>query len=251
MPRVVKHPDIRRNELLDLAFNLFIKRENADRSLNDLIAASGLSKGAFYHYFPSKQALLKSLADRIAEQRLPELQRAFRSTESDPLDHLNRSLSRSAVLKIQNAEITGQLFGSGFFFRPENHALFERITAAWEAAFLPLLTQAIADGVAKGRFSTNDPRGIADMIQHLMSGTRSLVAQGVAAETDGDRRKAASLLQKQFELHGVAVSRLLGLPDESVAIVPPGFAKKFLASFAKRANKDEASPTQLERTVHT
>ena len=241
MPRVIKHPDSRRKELLDLAFDLFLKRGNEDASLNDLIAASGLSKGAFYHYFPSKQALLESLADRIAAQRLPELQKAFASNTSDPLDHLNRSLARSAALKIQNAEITGQLFGSGFFFRPENHALFERITAAWEAAFLPLLTQAITDGVAKGRFSTKDAGGVAGMIQHLMSGTRSLVAQGVAAETDGDRRKAASRLEKQFELHGVAASRMLGLPDESVAIVPRGFATKFLAGFLTRPNKADAA----------
>ena len=111
MPRVIKHPDIRRSELLDLAFDLFLRRGYEEASLNDLIAESGLSKGAFYHYFSSKDRLLDALAQRIAQQRLAQLQTVFEASKDDPLVRLNRGLARSAELKIENAEIAGQAFG--------------------------------------------------------------------------------------------------------------------------------------------
>jgi Bacterial regulatory proteins, tetR family len=61
MPRVIKHPDLRRSEILDQAIALFLSRGYDTTSLNDIIAEAGISKGAFYHYFPSKEALIAAL----------------------------------------------------------------------------------------------------------------------------------------------------------------------------------------------
>jgi TetR/AcrR family transcriptional regulator, cholesterol catabolism regulator len=68
MPRVIKHPDIRRAELLDRAFASFVERGYDNVSLNHLISDAGVSKGAFYHWFPSKDALITALADRSARE---------------------------------------------------------------------------------------------------------------------------------------------------------------------------------------
>ncbi|MFD1050588.1 TetR family transcriptional regulator, partial [Kibdelosporangium lantanae] len=43
--------------LLQTAARLFAERGYTGTALSDLIAASGLTKGAFYFYFPSKAAL--------------------------------------------------------------------------------------------------------------------------------------------------------------------------------------------------
>ena len=70
MPRVIKHPDIRRAELLDRASALFVQHGYDNVSLNDLIAAAGVSKGAFYHWFPSKDELITALAERSARDHV-------------------------------------------------------------------------------------------------------------------------------------------------------------------------------------
>ena len=74
MPRIIKHPDLRRQELLDCAQAMFLERGYENASLNDVIAQAGSSKGAFYHYFPSKEALLEALAGRFAQQALAQVQ---------------------------------------------------------------------------------------------------------------------------------------------------------------------------------
>lgn len=46
-----------REKIIEAAFKLFLKRGYTGVSMNDLVKSSGLSKGAFYHYFASKEEL--------------------------------------------------------------------------------------------------------------------------------------------------------------------------------------------------
>lgn len=43
-----------RDALLLIAFRLFLKNGYEQTRMQDLVAASGLSKGAFHHYFRAK-----------------------------------------------------------------------------------------------------------------------------------------------------------------------------------------------------
>ena len=69
MARTVKPPDVRRNEILDVAQRLFYTKGYRKTSVNDIIDEIDIAKGTFYHHFPSKQALLDALTDRVLEAR--------------------------------------------------------------------------------------------------------------------------------------------------------------------------------------
>src|SRR6201988_5503764 len=92
MPRVVKHPDVRRAELLDRAAGLFLSHGYDNVSLNDLIADAGVSKGAFYHWFPSKDALIAALAERTAQEAFAGVEDAVAACGGDALTRLNAAL---------------------------------------------------------------------------------------------------------------------------------------------------------------
>jgi AcrR family transcriptional regulator len=61
----------RREQILDAALQVFASASFADAKMDDVAAIAGLSKGALYLYFPTKEALLQSLIKRYA--LLPEL----------------------------------------------------------------------------------------------------------------------------------------------------------------------------------
>ena len=65
--RVVKAPAVRREELIDCAQRLFLAQGYEKTTINEVIAATGLSKGAFYHHFRSKEDLLAAVnyMDRV------------------------------------------------------------------------------------------------------------------------------------------------------------------------------------------
>lgn len=160
MPRVVKHPELRRTELLDLAMTLFLERGYERVSLNDLIATSGMSKGAFYHYFSSKEALVSALAARSADQAFEALRPVFEAQGRGALERLNSGLRAGYEVKMALGapESIGAMAS---MMRPENQSLLRRISAIWEDRFRPVLTEVIAQGVAEGVFDTFDPEGSA------------------------------------------------------------------------------------------
>jgi AcrR family transcriptional regulator len=56
-----------RERLLQAAMDVFAARGYHGATVDDIVAAAGSSKGAFYHYFPSKQGIFLKLLDQVAE----------------------------------------------------------------------------------------------------------------------------------------------------------------------------------------
>ena len=215
MPRVVKHPDVRRAELLDRAAGLFLRDGYDNVSLNDLIADAGVSKGAFYHWFPSKDALVEALAERSARDVFAAIEHAVSACGGDALARLNAALGAGFDAKVA-AGAPEQLAAMASLLRPDNAHLYGRILAIEEGLFKPLLTRLIADGVADGVFETFDPEGVSDMIYGLAARTKSLIVDVLPAPDAAARHRGIDRLTTRFRLHGLAVDRILGLPDGRV-----------------------------------
>lgn len=64
-----KHPEETVNLILDVAFRLFIEKGYESTSIQDIIDnLGGLSKGAIYHHFKSKEDILVAVTDRMTEE---------------------------------------------------------------------------------------------------------------------------------------------------------------------------------------
>jgi AcrR family transcriptional regulator len=218
LPRVIKHPDVRRAEMLDRAWALFVQRGYDNVSLNDLIADAGVSKGAFYHWFPSKDALITSLAERSAHEELAAVENALCQCTGNALDRLNTLLQAGFDVKIRMGT-PEHLAAMVSLLGPENAHLYGQIVRVGEDSFRPLLTKVISDGVAEGTFDTFDPEGVGDMIQALAARTNSKILDVVSAADEVARARAIDVLTTRFRLHGLAIDRILGLPDSSVSVL--------------------------------
>jgi AcrR family transcriptional regulator len=56
-----------KDKLLQAAMDVFADRGYHGATVDDIVAASETSKGAFYHYFPSKQGVFLKLLDQLAD----------------------------------------------------------------------------------------------------------------------------------------------------------------------------------------
>lgn len=64
-----KHPEETVNLILDVAFRLFMEKGYEHTSIQDIINhLGGLSKGAIYHHFKSKEDILAAVIDRMTEE---------------------------------------------------------------------------------------------------------------------------------------------------------------------------------------
>jgi TetR/AcrR family transcriptional regulator, transcriptional repressor of aconitase len=86
MPRVSPdHLDARRRQILDAARRCFVNNGFHATSMQDVLAAAGLSAGAVYRYFPGKEDIILAIADTA----LDEITRvATDALAADPLPSL-------------------------------------------------------------------------------------------------------------------------------------------------------------------
>jgi AcrR family transcriptional regulator len=227
MPRVVKHPDDRRGELLDCAQALFFERGYEGTTIADIIAKAGVSKGGFYHHYASKEELLEALAARLAQAAVVRVQDILDDDGLDALTRLNAFLARSRQMKLEDAPKLRAAFD--VLFRPENIVLYHRVNAASIAVMLPVLTRIIAQGKAEGSFDVPDAEAAAETVLQIGASTHGAVARTIMAAGTPEAEAAIEALDARFRFLGIAADRILGLPDGSLTFVEPGFTRAVMA----------------------
>src|SRR5512139_1148986 len=68
-----KQPDITRDKILHSAFCEIHRQGFQAASIANILQDTGLTKGALYHHFPTKQALGLAVIDEVIKQRLEGL----------------------------------------------------------------------------------------------------------------------------------------------------------------------------------
>lgn len=154
-PRFRRRAEARPDEVLDAALDLFIDNGFAATRVEDIAKRAGLSKGAVYLYFPSKQAILEGLVRRaivpIAESAI-EMVAGY---EGDPrpaiamvMRHVGGRLSDPRVLAIPRLMLREMI---NF---PEFAAMYRREVLD---KMLPVAIGVIRRGVDQGYLRQVDP----------------------------------------------------------------------------------------------
>ncbi|MET9025701.1 TetR/AcrR family transcriptional regulator [Nocardia sp. NPDC004168] len=86
-----KYAENTRQALLETAGRLFAEREYADLSAEELVRATGLTRGALYHHFDGKKGLFEAIVDDL-ETRAAQRIRIAIDSASDPFDRVDRGV---------------------------------------------------------------------------------------------------------------------------------------------------------------
>ncbi len=73
-PNAHKRYEARRQEIVDIAANVFAERGYHATSIDNLVEATGLQRGGLYHYIGSKEELLFQIHERFIDPLLKEAQ---------------------------------------------------------------------------------------------------------------------------------------------------------------------------------
>ncbi len=156
----------KRNAILDVAARYITTKGYEQMTTQDLLEALQISRGAFYHYFESKQALLMALVERIGEQAehlvLP-------IASSSVLPAQDKLLRVFAVLNQYKQENLDLVFAFMRIWYADENALFrQKLYLVRIKRLAPLLSQIIQQGVAEGVFTTAYPDQAARTILSLL-----------------------------------------------------------------------------------
>ncbi|KRD41202.1 hypothetical protein ASE38_16380 [Cellulomonas sp. Root930] len=114
MPKVTEEYRVaRRDEIAEAALRAFRRKGFQATSMAEIIAESGLSAGAIYGHYASKDAIIVDVASRVVGNRILDVERL---AERDPLPApptIPRVLVRGMLDAIGNPAIMLQLWGEG------------------------------------------------------------------------------------------------------------------------------------------
>jgi AcrR family transcriptional regulator len=216
---VIKPPSVRRAELLDCAQRLFLTKGYERTTINDVIAATGLSKGAFYHHFRAKEDLLEAIAARFGKEALAHVVAVQSDPSLNALQRLNRLLAMSREWKLEHMAQLRAMFTT--LLKPENAVLYHRIVGAVFAVMAPMLAAIIERGRREGVFDVSDAETVAETLLWLGEGRRAIVVAAMSAAEAGDVDGASALILKRMRAEESIVDRILGLPAGSVDLAGP------------------------------
>ncbi len=158
MPRTVKQPEERRQEILDVAMGLFTTRGYDAVSMRDIARAANITPGLVYHYFDSKQNLFNAAFDAY----VVECSRELICVLDDPDVELSRKLD---VLFSQAADEQSQRYHA-FFHAAGNRMFHDHLSFALCKRLYPHVLAAIRRDARKRGMEVRESETLVDFIIH-------------------------------------------------------------------------------------
>ncbi|GFI18454.1 fatty acid metabolism regulator protein [Lachnospiraceae bacterium] len=155
-----KHPEETVSLILDTAFRLFMEKGYERTSIQDIIDhLGGLSKGAIYHHFKSKEDILAAVVDRMTAESnhmLEEIRDRTDLTGKEKLktifkESISRPVMDEMFMIVPNLHDNPRLL----------HSIFrEAVELVAPQYILPIIRQGISDG----SIQTDYPAELAELI---------------------------------------------------------------------------------------
>ena len=155
-----KHPEETVNLILDVAFRLFMEKGFEYTSIQDIINnLGGLSKGAIYHHFKSKEDILVAVTERMTAESNQMLAAIRDRTDLSGKEKLKTIFKESIQRPVQN-----DIFTAAPNFHNNPKLLFSLLHDTIEEAAPNYIAPIIRQGISDGSIQTDHPEQLAELI---------------------------------------------------------------------------------------
>ncbi|HVC78101.1 MAG TPA: TetR/AcrR family transcriptional regulator [Candidatus Micrarchaeaceae archaeon] len=205
---------VRRDAFLDVAQHLIQTKGYEQMSIQDVLDKLEASRGALYHYFDSKQALLDGVVERFADNAMATVAPILTDASLPAMRKLERVLSGIARIKAEQRELVLAIME--VWLSDGNALVREKIRRMTANRMEPILSLIIRQGVGEGTITSTSPDETARVILYLVEGYQQLAGQHFVARQAGTI--SFEEVQRTFAAFTEAFERILGVPKGSVTL---------------------------------
>lgn len=206
---------VKRKEILDAAQRLVYTKGYEQMSIQDILNELKISKGAFYHYFDSKNALLEALIDQMREEALPIIMPIVNAPDLLALEKLHRFFDTAARWKTARKDYILSLVR--VWYADENALLRQKIQASQIKWATPLLGKIVCQGVQEGVFNTAFPDQIGELVLSLLYHIGDAMVELIFSSEEREIELAHA--EKMVAAYNDSLERLLGAPAGSINLI--------------------------------
>ena len=232
MARAVNQEDYaaRRNAILDSAQRLVYTRGYEQMAIQDILDDLRISKGAFFHYFRSKQALLEAMIDRMGDEAVRVLTPIVDDPDLPALEKLQRFMATANRWKVERKAFLLALLR--VWYTDENAIVRQKVFAATFPRVIPMLTAIIRQGIQEGVLTVRYPDQIGEVVMSLMQGLGDSFSQTLLSFGPGGD---ARCLEGTVGAYTDALERVLGAPSGSITLIDAETVREWVVSASNNA----------------
>lgn len=156
--RVVKDAQERKNEILDVAEELFATNGFDQTSTNDILARVGIARGTLYYHFKSKEDILDAIIERIVRRLMANASLVASDTTIPVLDRVTLAVAALNVDTSIGNEVMVQVHN------PQNALMHQKLQESLIGGIVPILSKLVEEGIKEGILNTNYPDEAVEMI---------------------------------------------------------------------------------------
>ena len=97
MSRIVKDPEERREELLQIGIRFFLQGGDINVSIQKVVKEANVATGLFYYYFKTKEEFLEKAHERYLHDYVGHLEEIIRNKNIAVMDRLNLLLEQFGI----------------------------------------------------------------------------------------------------------------------------------------------------------
>jgi AcrR family transcriptional regulator len=197
---VTPKPDVseeRKAQIYQAALTCFSRKGYHRTTMDDIVAESGLSKGALYWYFKGKKELFLSLFQEVMGQLGQTWESIVADEEASATDKLLASI---ALFRSELGEMVpffGVMMEAWALTRHDEDV--EGLIREFYEPYLNIMTRVIEEGIASGEFHVESVRAMALVVMTLFDGI--VLAMGIGLwQRDWNEIMGAA---EELVLHGL------------------------------------------------
>lgn len=154
----------RKHEFMATALELFYRKGYENTTIKDIIEELGVTKGAFYHYFVSKEAIIIEIAREFTLRAARIIKGVFERPGLTAVEKMNLAFDSVNEFKIRESELRTRFKGA--LQSEENLKLQYMLSNSMKRELGPLYAGLIENGYKEGVLG--DPVNSADMAEFLL-----------------------------------------------------------------------------------
>lgn len=140
--------EIRKNELIKIAYNLFITKGYENTSVDEIIAKAGIAKGTYYYHFESKEQMLEEVINMMIDEGVERAKQVVNS---------NLKVEEKLVYTILALRVTPEEQSvQDTLHTKENIILHKKINDKIIDVAVPLLSSIVREAKKEGLFTRDD-----------------------------------------------------------------------------------------------
>ena len=215
-----KH-DKKKEAIVVASIALFVKKGMEKTTLSDILKEAGISKGTFYHYFSSKDDLLKSIILIINQKMLEPMDGILADESLDAPGKFRAWFSHEQSQK--NAQKDLMIDFMKYIYSEHNLKLRKMCQDLIIHQLTPFFTRIIEQGNGEGTMQVELPEHTAFLITHLGMGVRERSVEKILSG-----QATPDWLQNEIRSYELTVERILATEPGQIRLYDEGYIASYI-----------------------